>query len=251
MAVVVIVGLVIAAIVGGAVLLGSLSASPQSTGSVPQTLPFVRDYVGSTLSEVEAEAAANEWELVVSEEHRSSLEAGTIAEQAPTSGALAPGDELHLVVSLGPEPATVPTLVGLTAEEAVSALTEANLAIGDLTKEVDNEVAAGLVLAAHLDGEALPSEVTPGTAIDLVISAGAGAREPLPSFVGLSLGDALAQADALELTVVQEQAPNAIYDEGYVFDHSPPTGAPFAPGDELVLILSLGPPSGSSATLGE
>jgi hypothetical protein len=35
-----------------------------------------------------------------------------------------------------------------------------------------------------------------------------------------------------------------------VFDHSPPTGAPFAAGDELTLVLSLGPSSDSPSTTG-
>ncbi|MCP3993230.1 MAG: PASTA domain-containing protein [Actinomycetia bacterium] len=235
-----IVGSVVAAIITILVVPALRSSTPPPTTLAPRTLPLVGDYVGSTVGEVEAEADTNNWELVIVEEYRATTEAGEIASQDPTTGALAPGAELTIVVSLGPEFSPVPPLVGLTTEEAAAALTEAGLAVGNLIKEFNDEIASGVVVAIYTDGEEPGTEVAAGTAIDLVISTGGGSAEALPSFVGLSLEVALAQADELGLVVTEEEAYNEIYDEGFVFDHTPPTDAPFTPGDELTLVLSRG-----------
>lgn len=74
-----------------------------------------------------AQAALEEAGFVVSttEANSPTAPAGTIAAQTPNGGTLFRGDEVQLVVSRGPEMATVPNVVDKTEAEAVAALQQA------------------------------------------------------------------------------------------------------------------------------
>ena len=77
-----------------------------------------------TLQVADAEAALRELQLVpvITERQNSSIRAGEVFDQAPPAGQrLDPGEEVTLIVSTG-EAITVPTLIGMTQQEAIAAL---------------------------------------------------------------------------------------------------------------------------------
>ncbi|SDK66759.1 serine/threonine protein kinase [Glycomyces sambucus] len=92
-----------------------------SDGFPPLNVP---DVVG--LAETDARAALEAEELVVGEvanRHSDSIPAGSVIEQSPAADAPAgPGDEVDLVVSDGPEPVTVPDVVGKDIQDATEEL---------------------------------------------------------------------------------------------------------------------------------
>jgi beta-lactam-binding protein with PASTA domain/tRNA A-37 threonylcarbamoyl transferase component Bud32 len=77
-----------------------------------------------TMQVADAEAALRELQLVpvITERQNSSIPVGEVFDQAPPAGQrLDPGEEVELIVSTG-EAITVPTLIGMTQQEAIDAL---------------------------------------------------------------------------------------------------------------------------------
>ncbi len=222
-------------------VLGRSGGETEALGAAPEEpTTAVGSYLGLTLPEVEAEADVNDWVLEVVEERQDGTSPGTVTRQFPAAGeSLAPGSTLVVEVSLGPELRSVPRVVGLTVDEAEAVLDRAELRLGAVTERSDDEVEPGRVLAARVEGADAADRVETGTGVDLVISSGPSAV-PMPSFVGLTLDAALAQADDLGMVVTREEGFSRIYDEGFIIDTTPPTGALVSGGDALVLVVSKG-----------
>lgn len=224
-----------------AVLAVDLLTGGEETATVEPTSAVVGNYLGSTIEDVEAEVEANGWRLSVSERREDGTEPGVVTRQIPVAGELlAQGNTLVVEVSLGPELRTMPRVVGLTVAEATAVLERADLTVGSVAERNDAEVEPGRVLSARVDGAEGADRVEAGTVVDLAVSAGPSSVA-MPSFVGLTLENALAQADELGMVVVREEAPSELYDEGFVIDTTPPTGAEVSPGDPLTLVVSSGP----------
>jgi eukaryotic-like serine/threonine-protein kinase len=140
------------------------------------------------------------------------------------------------VLSRGPERHPVPTLRGMTLDEAQSAISDADLAFGDASSAYDERVARGVVLR---------SDPAPGTSlrkegvVDVVVSRG---PQPVkvPDFTGK---DAEQATDALrrlrfEVSTTSENSDSV--DKGDVIEQSPDRGRLFK-GDEVALVVSKGP----------
>ncbi len=94
--------------------------------------------------------------------------------QAPKSGEqVAKGSSVDLIISKGKEPqmVTVPSVVGISLDEAKSSLAQKGLNVGKVTEQESTEYAAGIVLNQSLvaDGQTLEE-----TEVDLVVSKGPG-----------------------------------------------------------------------------
>ena len=213
-----------------------------STGSTVLTSSALAgDYVGGTSATAEADAERYNWLLSVTEERRTGTEAGEVIEQEPQAGAsLGDGDRLNIVVSLGPELRAVPEIAGQTVDEATVILERADLEVGDVT-EIEGDEEEGVVLGLEVDGDEPESRLEAGTAVDLIVSAGPSASS-MPSFVGLTVNQAIAQANNLGLELRQEQDFSERYDEGFVVHTEPPTDTPVEPGDSVTIVVSRGAP---------
>ncbi len=98
--------------------------------------------------------------------------AGFVINSDPPAGTLLDaGASVALVLSLGPCTVTVavPNVVGQSGSDAVAAIQSAGLAVGALTQQHSNTVAAGSVISQN---PAAGASVAPGTAVALVISLG-------------------------------------------------------------------------------
>ena len=84
---------------------------------------------------------------------------------------LKPGDEVQMILSLGPEALKLdmPTLVGLTQEQAESKITMRHLEIGDIDQEYSESIPAGTVMDQY---PAAGTQVSEGTKVNLQISLG-------------------------------------------------------------------------------
>ena len=207
----------------------------------PTTVP---DVAGSTISEATSALVASE--LIVSvtplQEFDLVLPEGTVKGTAPASGeSVDKGSEVTLIVSLGPNPVSVPSLSGESVTSARALLEELNLLLGVTREEFSDTVGAGALLRlTDTAGATLNpgTEVLAGTTVDAVISAGA-----LPEVTGLTVDDARAALEAVGLSGVVggDGAFSDTIAEGSVVEILGADQRTASPGDTVTLVVSRGP----------
>lgn len=170
------------------------------------------------------------------------IAAGLVAGTDPAAGEAIDRDTVvTIIVSLGPEPTTVPTVIGLPEADARLALTDAGFDVGKAIAQFDPDIAEGSVIAViGTDDVALAAGAASfkGTPVQLLVSVG-----PIPTVRGLTVEDAQAALAARDLT--------GIVGGESEFDNDVPLGdvlrvertsdAPVRPGSTLTIIVSRGP----------
>ncbi len=239
--------MVFVALAFGAVAVGLYLAQPErEVSTVDLGLPStpVADFAGANLEQIEAEAASRNWVLTVDEQYEDGTVAGQVLSQSPDPGvSLPPGAGVSVVLSLGPEIRAVPELAGVSEQEARTKLAAARLTVGEVTSEADEQVAAGVVLDATVDGASVASgaEFVTGTAVDLVISGGPAPRT-VPDVAGLTVDGARAQLGerGLEVAVAEEYSESVA--QGAIIVSRPGAGSQVARGSTVTVTVSLGLP---------
>jgi len=222
------------------VLIAAIGGLGWWLGQGPGSLATVPDVAGSDLS-----VAINEIEsasLVPEVFECSSLEipAGLAARTEPRADErIERGSLVRLCQSTGPELLAVPTIVGLSLEDARRTIEEAGFRVGDVSEQRFAVEEADTVLAAlGTDGEALGETYPEQGPIDLVLSAG-----PLPDVSGATEEEATARLTSAGLHVepsLRSEAHNAEIPEGHAIGFAVTTD-PVRPGDSVGLQVSLGP----------
>ena len=170
------------------------------------------------------------------------IPAGLVAGTDPAAGEAIDRDTVvTIIVSLGPEPTTVPTVVSLPEADARLALTDAGFDVGKAISQFDPDIAEGSVIAViGADEQTLAAGANSfkGTAVQLLVSVG-----PIPTVRGLTVEAAQAALSARDLT--------GIVGGESEFDNDVPLGnvlrvertseAPVRPGSTLTIIVSRGP----------
>lgn len=224
----VVVALLVLALIG---LLAWLFAD-QLFGGADVEVPEV---VGLSVGEArdELDAAGLEAEI---DRRNSQRPEGEVLRQDPEAGATAQeGDTVLLVVSGGPRQVEVPSVVELPEEEARAAIQDADLEVGQVTREASDEFDEGIVVGQSPEaGE----EADAGSEVDLVVSSGPEAVL-VPAVIGLSEEDAVAaiEGEGLEADVFTE--PNDA-EEGTVFSQDPEEGAEVPAGSTVTIGVSEG-----------
>jgi len=148
------------------------------------------------------------------------------------------GSAVNLVISLGPEPVSVPNVVGLTQAAAESAVVSAGLVVGTVETAYSSSVPEGSVISqTPLSG----TQVDSGTAVNLVISLG---PEPVsvPNVVGLTQAAAESEIVAAGLTVgTVTRTESTTVPADQVISQSPLAFALVATGSPVDLVVSSGP----------
>ncbi len=166
---------------------------------------------------------------------------GQVISQAPASETvLSIGEEVTLTVSKGPEPTTVPNVVGMTQADAESAITSARLRVGTIWVGFNDTVPQGQVISQEPVGETV---VNGGTKVELTLSD--GPEHPglatVPHVVGMSQAQAstaIAAAGLVVGTVTRRQ--NATVPQGQVIGQNPAGGTHGDPGSAVNLTVSNG-----------
>jgi serine/threonine-protein kinase len=142
---------------------------------------------------------------------------------------------IDMVVSGGPGNVSVPTLVGLNQDQALTALTTAGLQLGTLTDK-DSPQPVGQVLDSNPKAGA---SVVKGSKVDLVLSDG---KSGVPKVVGET--SVQAQADLTNagfkpqvIIVVTTSAP-----DGQVISQNPVAGTALAQGKIVTITVAQAPP---------
>lgn len=164
----------------------------------PQLFPLP-DLTGGTLDQAKAGLNGAEMALgPVTEQFHDKVPAGTVLSQEPAPGtAVRHGTPVSLVVSKGPEPIPVPSVVGQDEKDAVDAIEAAGLTA---------EVAREEVFSRDVPEGAVASQVpatgtlTRGGSVTLTISKGPRMVE-VPSYIGKQAADARKALEGLGFQV--------------------------------------------------
>ncbi len=239
--------LVFAALAVGALYGGMMvsQARPQ-TAVIQNTLPTfaVDDYSAMTVSEAEAAADRYAWTVNISERHMDGTEAGQILSQQPAPGfKLQAGESVAIEVSLGPVLHAVPEITGRSLDDAVATIEAMDLVVGSTEEVNDEDVPAGQVMEATVDGRPVEvaDEYLTGTVIDLVVSNGPAART-VPNLVGLTVGPATSQLKDRGLAInVTEQFSDTV-PEGDIISMDPAADTQVSRGTTVTVVVSQGLP---------
>lgn len=175
----------------------------------------------------------------ITDEASTTIPVGNIISQNPAAGLSVPtGSAVHLVISAGPEPITVPNVVGQTDSAAANTLQSVGLTVGQTTPQYSATVPAGAIISQN---PAAGTTVAPGSAVDLVVSLG---PEPVtvPDVVGHTESDAANTLQNVGLTVgnVARQYDSYV-PSGTIMHQNPAAGLSVPSGSAVDLVVSLGP----------
>lgn len=193
--------------------------------------------INASQAEASEIAEANGMTIVFTEQYSETVPAGLVISTAPAPGEKAiRGSQIAAVISLGPERFAVPTLVGLSLDDAKAALTAVNLRAGTISEAWDESVPAGIVVwASHAEGEPLKRD----SLVDLTVSKG---REPLtiPNVVNKPRTEAEAALTeaGFSVSVVGEEFHDTVPKDA-VISQTPASGTGFR-GDQVQLVISKG-----------
>ena len=175
----------------------------------------------------------------VTQQPSSTVVAGNVISQDPANGSsLAQGSPMNLVISSGPQIATVANVEGLTQDAATAAIVDAKLKVGSVTQQTSNTVATGKVISQD---PASGSSVAEGSPVNLVVSSGPQ-MAAVPDLTGLTQDAATAAiADAkLKVGSVTQQTSNTVATDK-VISQDPASGSSLAEGSPVKLLISSGP----------
>ncbi|MCO4256630.1 Stk1 family PASTA domain-containing Ser/Thr kinase [Pseudarthrobacter cellobiosi] len=164
---------------------------------------------------------------------------GLVVGSDPTAGTETRKFQLvSLFVSKGPQLFELPKLTGGTLDDAKNALNQAEMALGTVTEQFDDAVAAGVVLSQD------PAAATParhGTPVNLLVSKGPQPI-PAPSVVGLAEDAAVdaIEAAGLKADIAKDKVNDPKVPKGSVAAQSPATGT-LTKGGTVTLTISDGP----------
>ena len=161
---------------------------------------------------------------------------GEIIRSEPRAGGRAQlSGTVTAVVSLGPEPRTVPDVVGRPEQEAFAALGRADLQIGRVTERRVSGDEVGKVLS--LDPEP-GSKVPRDQPVRVVVGSASGPLE-VPDVVALTRDTAASTLSGrgLRASVRTEAVPPGDRRLGRVISQSPIAGSPIASGDSVTIVV--------------
>lgn len=147
--------------------------------------------------------------------------------------------KIKITLSLGPELATTPDLIGLTPREAQVALSSAGLSQGQELTEFSSEVPQGRIM---LQNPPPFAKVGKGSPVDITLSKGpAPDVVVVPDFSGMPFQQALQELKSVGLVpgrVITEPRPGRTAPPGSVLDQNPPPGVSVPPGSKVDFVVS-------------
>jgi serine/threonine-protein kinase len=200
--------------------------------------------VDLTMAQARAAAAKDHLTLHVEARVRSITVAdGSIISQSPAPGTtLKEGSTLNVVPSQGPPPVSVPSLTGMTCDQAMAALAPAHLKGLCAPPRYDNNTPTGQLVIWTQGSMANPTSAPYGSTITLVPSEG-HAPVPVPTIPSTySYDQAVAALQAVGLTGTQASASSTTVPMGQIISTTPASGAMAPYGSAVTVTVSSGAP---------
>ncbi len=163
---------------------------------------------------------------------------GDVIDQSPESGnQVDQGGSVNVVVSSGVKETTVPTLVGLSLDQARQALREAGLELGDSSSKPSDQDRNTVIKVIPNEGETVPD----GSRVDVTYASG---NNKVPGVTGKDENTARNILEQAGFTVPQSQTQeSADQPPGSVLSQSLPKNSTQRLGSTIVLTVAIAPPS--------
>jgi serine/threonine-protein kinase len=206
----------------------------------------VPDVIGETEEDATAALEGLGLQVRVDREFSADERRGIVFEQDPEADAPAEdGDTVTITVSRGERPVEVPSVVGMSLDEAEAAITEAGFSVGNVTEE-ESEEEEGTVLEQDPPAG---SKEDPESDISLVVSGGPGTVE-VPDVVCQDVDEAQAEVNdaGLSFDVVGSQFSDDC-PEGTVAEQNPGGGTEVEQGTTVRVTESEGPEPDDDGTV--
>ncbi|HSL57435.1 MAG TPA: PASTA domain-containing protein, partial [Acidimicrobiales bacterium] len=166
------------------------------------------------------------------------FDANVVFDQNPRGGAIvAEGATVTIFVSSGTESFPMPSLEGFLESDARAALAQANLTVGNVTREISDEYGLDEIIRTV---PAAGEPVAPGTAVDLVVSEGPESVT-VPDVSGQTPEEALVTLQDLGFRVAEASQPSSSVPAGGVIGTDPPADAEVEAGSTVTILVSTGP----------
>jgi beta-lactam-binding protein with PASTA domain/predicted Ser/Thr protein kinase len=206
----------------------------------------VPEVVGMEEEEAVAELERAGFDVRVEREFSEDIPRREVFEQDPEAGErIARGETVTITVSRGGQPVDVPGLLGLTEDEAVEALEEAQLRVGTIQREASEEE-EGIVIAQD-PGEG--EQARPESAVAITVSSGPETTS-VPDVVCEDIDSAQAEIEGAGLEFVYagtrttEECP-----PGTVAEQNPQPGAEVELGSNVRVREAVAPEPSPTPTL--
>jgi beta-lactam-binding protein with PASTA domain len=201
---------------------------------VPQVVGMPRDQAAAEIR------AAGLTLGEVTEDPEAEAEAGTVVASRPAARAEVDCDSgVDLVVAVT-APCTVPQVVGLTEQEARTAISDARLTMGDVGTEASSSVAEGEVLRSTPAAGATPEC---GSTVTIVVSSGPDTCT-VPQVVGKTPDEAVTLIQKAGLRVSEGDAEaSSTVTEGNIARSDPAAGEQPECNSTVTIFMSSGPNS--------
>ena len=175
----------------------------------------------------------------VTSEYNDSIAAGDVIGSDPAAGTEVPlGSAVAYVTSLGVTPnADVPDVRDLPQNDAVTAIENAGLTVGDTVEQSNEKIAAGNAIKTE---PAAGSEVPLESPVTLILSTGSNQRT-IPDVAGQPAADAQTALTDQGLSVTLDERTNGKVPAGDAVKTEPAAGETVEVGSEVTLIVSKGP----------
>lgn len=209
------------------------------------TIPNV---MGMTIEEAQNALPSPVYGMNISYSYSDTVPENIVISQSPPPGVITIGPmfppmpwvTLSLVVSLGPEFITVPTIIGMHHTQASNAVVAAGLTVGGVTSAYSATVAEGNIISQD---PSAGTSVSSGSSVNYVVSLGPE-LVTVPNVIGMSRSAAETAVITVGLsvgTVTHEY--NAAVPYGSIVSQDPAPAASLPLGAAVNLVMSLGTPS--------
>jgi len=202
-----------------------------------QSLPIIPAVMGKNIEDAVQKIESYGFIIEISEYTPSNTAPkGQILSQFPSAGTSAKhGSTITVTVSAGAVTPSVPSLIGLTIEEATAALQKLGLELGSVSYQM-SDVAIGYVCAqSPTEG----TEMAVGSQVDISISATTAGLSQMPLVTSSSLSDALKLLDAGGYkNILLQYDPKSNEKEGTVIAQQPAANEQIQMGMRILLTVS-------------
>jgi len=164
---------------------------------------------------------------------------GTIISQNPGAGEkLEKGGTVEVTVSQGTQTVSVPNVVGMTQDQAATALTAVGLKPGDVTQAYSTEIETGKVVSQSPNGG---QQASKGSQVSLVVSKGSQMIS-VPNVKGMAQDAATQSLTSAGFKAdVQTQSASDSTQVGRVLNQSPAAGEMIAKGATVTIVVGKTP----------
>jgi serine/threonine-protein kinase len=215
-----------------ALAVGAL-ANVRGSGSIP-----VPSFIGLTKTQAEQAAQQQNFQISWGDSRAAPDPKDTVIDQSPDGGGFTGSRHLRLVLSSGPAPIVIPSIVGRQWSDAQQLLDKAGIIYGTPTKRYDEKAPVNTVLQVTPPGNA---SIAPDKPVAVVLSKG-HAPVRVPDVTGMSFNDASkALTDAKFKVTRGPDAFSSSIDKGDVVSTDPPAGNDGAYGGTVTVTVSKGP----------